>query len=87
MYSMGGDDPRLEKYNRGLTFGLNRWIARHPLLTPFIGFAILGLSIAVDYLFGTPWGLFTRIGMLVGVLSLLLLIYGVILTILNLLDR
>lgn len=88
MWSMGGgDDPRFEKYNRGLTFGVNRWIARHPLLTPLIGFAIVGLLVAFDHVLGRSWGPFTRIGLLIGVFSSLLLIYGVILTLLNRLDR
>jgi len=60
MYSMGsGGDPRLEKYSKLVPNGLNRWIARHPLLTPAIGFAILGLLAAIDNLVGRPWGLLT----------------------------
>ena len=87
MYSMGGNDPRLEKYNKLIPNGLNRWVARHPLLTPLIGFAILGFLTALDNLAGRPWGLLTRVGALIGIISCLLLIYGVILTALNLFDR
>ena len=48
---------------------------------------ITGLLVAFDFVLGRHWGPFTRLAMFIGILSFLLLVYGLILTLLKRFDR
>ena len=77
MWSMGGSgDPRLDKYNQPVTGGLNRWIVKHSILTPVIGFAVTAVLFAVSYFTGKV--MLSRFAILPLIVSILLLIYGLI---------
>ncbi len=84
MYSA---DPQHENSNQSLTGGHNRWIARHPILIPSVGFAIMGLLIVVSRLIGRPWGPFTMLGILIGIISFTLLISGLLSKAVNLIEK
>ncbi|HEY90501.1 MAG TPA: hypothetical protein G4O07_01585 [Dehalococcoidia bacterium] len=69
-----GSDPRLEKYERAVTGDLNRWIAKHYLLTPAIGSAITGALFAVSHFTGMV--ILSRLGIMTAIITLFLLFYG-----------
>lgn len=81
MWSMRGGyggNPRLEQYEQSATVGLNRWLVRHPFLTPIIGFTLAGVLVAISYFTGRPWGGFSRIGIFILIGSVILLVYGLL---------
>jgi hypothetical protein len=75
---MGSEDPRTSRFNQSATRGLNRWIAENPLKAPIIGFVITAVFLLVFSFAGKRASLLIMFALLVGIISTVLLIIGVI---------
>jgi len=71
-----GTDPRLEKYDKPATSGLNEWIVAHPIRAPVTGFVIAGALFAISHFAGIL--VLSRIAIPVVLTAFLLLVFGLV---------
>ena len=72
----GSMDPRMEGYRVPQTAWLNRWLLRHPIRAPVIGFIIAGIFIGLSFIPGMGRLIFLSIPPFL--LATFLLIYALI---------